>query len=208
MNTFMSAAATCALSLLSSVSLAHVPLLSTLLNTKKRKLFQISQRFMAIIASRLFPPWLFRFDSIQIVSIKLQIRYRNQAGYARKENNTKAKQKHRQCVLKVFGFRFLFSFYFCKLCVGQPRAMCQCWHLPQPAWDADRTKPNRRRQGKPQMRQSSALSSLQSTPLPPPTAFSFQARTVRCKHFAVAAPNFTNNSRHEVREGGEREGMV
>lgn len=113
-------------------------------------------------------------------------------------------------MLKVFDCRL--SVCFVLLCcrikkspklllrVGQPQAMCQCWHLPCSTRTAQhnkphKTKPNRRRQGNPAPPTTNSIPYNSTYPSCYFASFSFQARTVRCKHSAVAAPNFTNNSR-------------
>lgn len=163
-------------------------------HNEKVKLFQISQSLMSIKAAiKLLPGYTLTIVSICIhsncCSIQLSREFepqKSRAGYTRKEipkiHETVTKIK--VSTVRVKSFRLSVFGLFCCVaalknrqnfcCVGQPQAMCQCWHLPCSTRTAQhkphKAKPNRRRQGNPPQREPATLSyplyQLSIPPLP------------------------------------------
>lgn len=191
-------------------------------HNEKVKLFQISQSFMPIkTAIKLLPGYTLTIVSICIhsncCSIQLSREFEPQKsrGIYKKRNtkNTRNRNENKSIdsarwKFSTVGLRFVL---LCCRIKKSPKLLLRgatpsdVSMLTPSLLDAhsttqtaqSQTKPPTPRQPPTKRASNPVLSSLPT--LHPPSSyfasFSFQARTVRCKHSAVAAPNFTNNSR-------------
>lgn len=192
-------------------------------HNEKVKLFQISQSFMPIKAAiKLLPGYTLTIVSICIhsncCSIQLSREFEPQKsrGIHKKRNtkNTRNRNENKSIdsarwKFSTVGLRFVL---LCCRIKKSPKLLLRgatpsdVSMLTPSLLDAhsttNRTKPNQTADAKATPHKESQqpcpiLSTNSPTPSPSSyfASFSFQARTVRCKHSAVAAPNFTNNSR-------------